>query len=200
MVAFFIFATCHSCESRNLLIEKMKTYTQHNFFKHTYCEFLQCDETVFNQKTIHYTSKKGSNYSYTDDGVYRYSNHWGRVANCRWKIKQTSDYKNQKYVVGFAKWTDFYPLHETEKSFYLTVDIDSNTTQIHHIKNKIKSDFFLFTLVDAQKREKQIQHLLSTHQWTKYFDEDILELRKKICSKMISSNKTLQEIKIEQKK
>ncbi len=173
----------------------MKTYTQHNFFKHTYCEFSRCNKVDFNQKTVHYTSKKGSKYHYTNEGVYRYANHWGRVANCRWKIENKHDYKNQKYYLGFAKWTDFYPLNEHEKLFYISVDFVAKSVQIHHLKNKNKENFFLFSLSAAQKRKKQIKQLLTTTYWAKYFDTDILELRKTIITALISSDKTLQEIK-----
>jgi hypothetical protein len=72
----------------------------------------------FKQKSTHFKSKSGSLYYFTDKGVYRYSNHWGRVANCRWKISGVEAYKNQNYYVGYANWLDFYSLNTSEKNFY----------------------------------------------------------------------------------
>ena len=57
-----------------------------NFFKHTYCQFEYKELSVLQEENIHFKSKSGSSYVYTEKGVYRYSNHWGRVANCRWKL------------------------------------------------------------------------------------------------------------------
>ena len=173
----------------------MKTYHKYNFFKHTFCEFTRCDHEVLKNKEIHYTSKKGSKYHYTDEGVYRYANHWGRVANCRWKLVKTEDYKNQHYVVGYAKWTDFFSLHENEKSFYLSVDFNSNKVEIHHIKHNKNQDLFLFTLTEAIKRKKEITQLLTTQKWAKYFETDLSILRKKMVLALISSHQSLLKIK-----
>jgi len=147
----------------------MKTYNKDNFFKHTYCEFSLDDIDFFNNNGIHYKSKKGSYYHYTKEGVFRYSNHWGRVANCRWKIEKSDMYKNQKYLVGFAKWEDFYPLNDVEKSFYISVDNVLKKAVIHHVENKKSDHFYLFSLSEVQKRRKQMNHILSTEKWAKYF-------------------------------
>ena len=99
----------------------MKTYNSTNFFKHTFCEFQQVDDFTFLEKT-NYKSKSESSYFYTDEGVYRKSNHWGRVANCRWKLISNENYKNQQIVIGFAKWIDFYPINSSEKIFFIDVN------------------------------------------------------------------------------
>ena len=56
-----------------------------------------------------YESNSGSKYMYTDEGVYRFSNHWnGGVASCSWFL----DNKNVdtiEYQLGFCKWEDFMP-------------------------------------------------------------------------------------------
>lgn len=175
----------------------MKTYSRHNFFKHTYCEFNQVELDFLNEVKIHYTSKSGSFYSYTNDGVFRYSNHWGRVADCRWKLKSGTGYKSQNFYVGFAKWTDFYALNELKKQFFITVDFELQ--KAHFLYHKGKDDVFLFTAVDAQKRIGQINKLFVNDGWAKYFDEDVDELRKKLVHRLISSNKTLQQAKLDLK-
>jgi hypothetical protein len=99
----------------------LKIYTAANFFKHTFCDFTKVNEDFFTENEIHFKSKAGSNYSYTKEGVYRYSNHWGRVANCRWKLIGNEKLKSQNFYLGFASWSSFYPLDEKEKQFCISV-------------------------------------------------------------------------------
>lgn len=60
-----------------------------------------------NHKSVYwYTDKKGSEYWYTNDGVYRNSDHWGRrIASCSWWI----DEENPKRTTGFIRWEDLKP-------------------------------------------------------------------------------------------
>lgn len=170
----------------------MKTYNQTNFFKHTFCNFQQVDDFDFPENT-NYKSKSESTYFYTNEGVYRKSNHWGRVANCRWKLIADENYKNQQTVVGFAKWIDFYPIHSSEKNFYILVNFDKKTVQLQ--PKKEKNQQFLFTYSNAQKRIQQIKHLFKDDKWAQYFNLEISKLRFKIISEFKNSDKTLQEIK-----
>ena len=181
MVAFF-----------NSIYFLLKTYNKTNFFKHTFCEFTQIDGFNFPENT-NYKSKSESMYFYTEEGVYRKSNHWGRVANCRWKINANKNYKNQQIVIGFAKWNDFYPINSTEKNFFIEVNFEEKTAKIKPIKEK-KSKY-LFSFSEAQKRIKQITHLFKDDKWASYFNEDIESLRMNIISQFINTEKSLQEIK-----
>ena len=149
----------------------------------------------FKRLPIHYTSKTGSLYSYTKEGVYRYSNHWGRVADCRWRLLTNKAYKNQTYHVGFAKWTDFYPINETEKLFYIQVDFNLKKANFQY-KNET-SEAFLFTAIAAQKRIRQIYQLFASNTWANYFEQPIDVLRKAIVLELVNSNKTLQQVKME---
>lgn len=169
----------------------LKIYNHTNFFKYTFCEFQQVDDFDFPENT-NYKSKSESVYFYTEEGVYRKSNHWGRVANCRWKLIATKNYKNQQTVVAFAKWTDFYPIHSNEKIFSILVDFENQTSKIT-IAQQDNSN--TFTYQEAQKRSKQIRHLFKDNKWATYFDTNIDELRIKIISPYINSNTSLQEIK-----
>jgi|TARA_B110000977_G_scaffold27400_1_gene34662 hypothetical protein len=170
----------------------VKTYNQSNFFKHTFCEFQEIDRFEFPEDT-NYKSKSKSMYFYTDEGVYRKSNHWGRVANCRWKLVTDSKYKNQKIAIGFAKWTEFQPINAAEKIFYIDVDFDTKKA-ILQAKNKDTANH-LFTFSEAQKRIQQINHLFRDDKWSKYFQTDLYQLSFKIISTFISSNLSLREIK-----
>ena len=170
----------------------MKTYNQTNFFKHTFCEFQEVDDINFIDKPC-YKSKSESLYHYTKEGVYRKSNHWGRVANCRWKLISSNNYKNQQTVIGFAKWSDFYPIHSSEKNFFININFQEKTVQIQP-KNK-NSNHYLFTFSEAKKRQKQIQHLLKNDKWATYYNLEILEIKCKVITAFINSDKSLQEIK-----
>ncbi|AQS93658.1 hypothetical protein BXQ17_06135 [Polaribacter sp. BM10] len=171
----------------------MKNYNKTNFFKHTFCEFTQIDNFDFPESTI-YVSKSNSMYFYTSEGVYRKSNHWGRVANCRWKLIAYKNYKNQNTVTAFAKWSSFYPINSLEKNFYIEADFDEKTAKINPKKENTTN--YLFSFSEAQKRIKQITHLFKDDKWAKYFEDDVEIIRKNIISEFINSDKTLQEIKI----
>jgi hypothetical protein len=151
------------------------------------------NQDFFDENKVHFKSKAGSQYSYTEEGVYRYSNHWGRVANCRWRLFSTEKLKNQNDYLGFATWADFYALNETEKQFYISVDFENKGVEFHH--KGTKEDVFVFFAETAQKKVIQIRKLFVDDKWAKYFDTNIHLLRKNIISEYISSNKSLQEIK-----
>ncbi len=172
-------------------------YHKFNFFRHTYCEFTSQPIGFFKGKSAHYQSKSGSLYFYTDEGVYRYSNHWGRVANCRWKIKGVDEYKSQNYYVAFANWNAFYMLNDTDKVFYLDVDFSLKGVKIKRLKNEEKSDCFLMTSEFAHQRLKQIQTLFKEYRWATYFDEDIDVLRERLINNLRATNKTIQQLKRE---
>jgi hypothetical protein len=144
-------------------------------------------------ETNNYQSKSESRYFYTNEGVYRKSNHWGRVANCRWKLIANLKFQNQEVSTGFAKWTDFYPINATEKIFYIRVDFETRCAQLQ-AKKKDTADH-LFTYSEAQKRIKQIHHLFADDKWTKHFDLEIKELRFQVISRLTNSALSLQEIK-----
>ena len=132
-------------------------------------------------------------YFYTDEGVYRKSNHWGRVANCRWKIMANATYKNQQIVTGFSKWTNFYPINSNEKIFFIAVDFEEKTAILQPKPAASVGCFFTFS--EAQKRIKEITYLFKEEAWAKYFETEIKELRFKIISEYMRSEKSIQEIK-----
>ena len=123
----------------------LKKYNKTNFHKHTFCEFIEVDVATIPTIDWHYKSKSGSGYCFTEEGVYRISNHWGRAANCRWRLisnsKTSSNSKinNGENRIGFAKWIDFYPNNETENFFYVEVNFDDKEVTFQH-KNNPKYD------------------------------------------------------------
>lgn len=172
-------------------------YHKFNFYRSTYCEFEMQNINFFEDMKAHFQSKSGSYYYYTEEGVFRYSNHWGRVANCRWKIAGIENYKNQQYYVGYASWSSFYPLNSTDKVFYLEVDYVEGKAKIKRIQQNTESSKFLMTSEFAHQRLKQIQTLFKEHKWANYYEEDITVLRKQLIDKLINSTKSLQQLKLE---
>jgi hypothetical protein len=170
----------------------LKTYNQTNFFKHTFCEFTQINNFQFPENT-NYKSKSESTYFYTNEGVYRKSNHWGRVANCRWKLLTNTSYKNQEIVIGFANWSNFHPINSSEKIFFIDVNFHEELAKINADPKNKKVSLYHFN--EAQKKIKQINHLFKNDKWASYYNEDIETIRKKMIETFINSNKSLQEIK-----
>ena len=173
----------------------LKQYNKTNFFKHTFCEFKQIENFEFPEDT-NYKSKSESMYFYTKEGVYRKSNHWGRVANCRWKLIANENYKNQQTVIGFSKWSDFYPINSIEKIFFIAVNFNKKTAIIQP-KKENETNNPLFTLTEAQQKIKQISILFKETKWANYFEDDIDITRYKVITEFINTNKTLQQIKRE---
>tara|TARA_R100000789_G_C2961597_1_gene138101 strand:+ start:168 stop:710 length:543 start_codon:yes stop_codon:yes gene_type:complete len=174
----------------------LKKYNSKNFFKHTFCEFQQVDDFEIPTEN-NYKSKAESEYFYTKKGVYRKSNHWGRVANCRWRLTTKKAYKNQETVIGFAKWSEFYPINSVEKIFRIAVDFENKKVQISPIRNKSAEKKYTFS--EAQKKVKQIEHLFKSDKWAAYFNAEIEYLRKKLITAFVNSNKELRILKNELK-
>jgi len=180
------------------LIMTMKRYTKHNFFKHTYCVFKGADLNEIKEKTANYTSKSGSSYFYTIEGVYRLSNHWGRAANCRWRIENSKEERSGTAKLGYADWTSFYADTSNAVLYFITVDFTSNKVAYHHIKSMENTQESLVkTSGYTLKRIREIKEILEKVAWLKYMDvDDVQELRKQIVLALIRTDKTLREIKL----
>ena len=175
----------------------LKKYNKTNFHKHTFCEFVEVDATTILNIDWQYKSKSGSSYCFTDEGVYRSSNHWGRAANCRWRLISEIKNPNQKERVGYAKWTDFYPNNETENFFYVEVNFETKEVTFQHKNNpKYDGKAVLRNAAETAKVIRQIKEILESDAWTKYLDYDDLEvLRKEICLKLVKTSTSFAEIK-----
>jgi len=175
----------------------LKKYNKTNFHKHTFCEFIEVDVATIPNIEWHYKSKSGSGYCFTDEGVYRISNHWGRAANCRWRLISEIKNPNQKERIGYAKWTDFYPNNETENFFYAEVNFDTSEVNFQHKNNpKYNGKAVLRNASETAKVIRQIKEILDSDTWAKYFDFDDLEqLRREIIRKLIQTSTSFAEIK-----
>ena len=175
----------------------LKKYNKTNFHKNTFCEFIEVDVATIPNIDWHYKSKSGSGYCFTEEGVYRISNHWGRAANCRWRLISETKNPNQKERIGYAKWTDFYPNNETENFFYIEGNFETKEVTFQHKNNpKYDKKAVLRNASETAKVIRQIKEILESDAWAKYLDYDDLEvLRKEICLKLIKIPISFAEIK-----
>lgn len=185
----------------------LKKYNKTNFHKHTFCEFMEVDANAISNIEWHYKSKSGSGYCFTEEGVYRISNHWGRAANCRWRLisnsransraNSSSKINNIQNRIGYAKWTDFYPNNETENFFYVDVNFDTKEVTFQHKYNpNYDGKSVLRNAPETAKVIRQIKEILESDKWAKYLDyEDLEVLRKEIITKLIQTSSSFAEIK-----
>jgi hypothetical protein len=168
-----------------------------NSFKNTFCVFEEVDLILIKNLTAQFESKSGSLYYYTELGMFRLSNHWGRLANSKWRLNPAESNTTIKTKLGFASWDSFYPDNNEQKLYYLEVDYVKNTVNYQHKNNpKLDAKAILRTSVETTKRIKQVRNILNLTSWAKHFEyEDLEELRKKIITELIYTNNSLDEIK-----
>lgn len=180
---------------------KTKTYNRYNFHKHTFCIFKEIDAKLIENLQPTYLSKSGSAYYFFEEGLYRVANHWGRAANCRWKLDSSSivnsDSKKNLFQVGYAKWTDFYPNNEQENLFYIIVDFETKIIDFQH-KNNPNYDikYKVRNASETAKRIKICKEVITETTWSKYLIFDAIDdLRKEIINELLTTNNSFIAIK-----
>ena len=170
-----------------------------NSFKNTFCEFQEVPLERIDGLIVQYSSKAGSSYYYTKSGMYRLSNHWGRLANSKWRLIALEPETPSKIKLGFALWTSFYTDNAFDELYYLEANYAKNTICYQHKSNpNYDKKAVLRTSAETTKRIKQARNLFSSTSWSKYFEShDIDVLRQKIISELIYTTKSLEEIKRE---
>lgn len=174
-----------------------KIYNKFNFHKHTFCVFKEVSVTEIESLQPNHKSDSGSAYYFTETGVYRVSNHWGRAANCRWRLKSDSKTVNQSMKVGYANWTDFYPNNEQENLFYIDWNKETNDITFQHKQNPdYDGKVQLRSASETAKVIKTITEVITTDTWAKHLHfESMEELRKEVVTALITSNITFMEVK-----
>jgi hypothetical protein len=95
---------------------KNQKITKENYNDCTYGEFYYKTAlpAKLNEMKPDFKDKKGDYYWYTNEGVYRLSNHWTSAGSCVWLLKGQTNlefyehYENEKYdKLGFCFWDDF---------------------------------------------------------------------------------------------
>lgn len=135
-----------------------------------------------------YKSKTGSMYYYDEKGVARYANHWGRAANCRWKI--TSDeYKNSVYTLAYATWDSFFPNNEQEPLYAIILDLEKKYVTFKHKGCLNDTNHVLRSASETAKRITKVKEILETDGWYKYLDFiNIEEARTFLINGLVNSN------------
>ena len=180
----------------------IKTYNKTNFHKYTFCVFKEVDVDAIKDLKLNYKSKSGSCYYFVENGVYRLSNHWSRVANCKWRLINENGNVNQningnRTKLGYAKWSDFFSDNDVDKIYFLEADYESKTVNFYHKQSSnYSSDKVLRSSSETTKLIKQIRTLFEETAWAKYLNEDNIDiLRKEIIKELIHSNQSFQEIR-----
>jgi hypothetical protein len=168
-----------------------------NSFKNTFCVFKEVPLQKIDNLPIQFASKSGSCYYYTSKGMYRMSNHWGRLANSKWRLEALQQETMSKTKLGFALWTEFYPDNAIDKLYYIAMNLKTNTVNYQHRNNPTYDNkAILRTSFETTKRIKQIRNLLELTSWAKHFDYDDLNLlRQKIIDQLIYTDQSLELIK-----
>lgn len=175
----------------------MKSYNQKNFHKYTFCLWQEIPFTEIQSLFINHKSKSGSQYIFTTKGVYRISNHWGRAANCRWRLQPLENYKNQQIKVGFAHWTDFYPNNEIENLFFIQVNFNTNEITFNHkAAPAYNKTYTLRNAAQTSKIIKLIKQILTETTWAKHLNYNNIDtLRREIINKLLTTKSSFFDIK-----
>lgn len=194
-----MFVLGSSGQSQYICIMQKNFKPHPNSFKNTFCIFNEVLPSAIEGLKKQFESKAGSTYYYTEEGMYRVSNHWGRLANSKWRLVAREPETESKTKIGFAFWKEFYPDNAEEKLYYIEADFDKDLANYQHKNNpEYDKKAILRTSFETAKRLKQIRNLQQLTSWAKYFDyDDIADLRKQIINELIFTEKTLEEIKRE---
>ncbi len=166
----------------------MSTYNKYNYYRNTYAVFKEVLESELPFSKWQYTSKSGSAYFYTKEGVYRKSNHWGRAAKCRWVLQKG----NEAYIskgrvhIGYATWSDFYANDEHQATYYIEVNFDDKLVGYKHKSHDISGKEIYRTASATRKLIEKVKRVLLHDRWVKYYDtEDIETTRKELIDDLI---------------
>lgn len=173
------------------------SYNHHNFHKHTYCVFQQVGAEAIHELKLSYQSPSGSQYYFTEQGVYRASNHWGRAANCKWRLHADWSLVKHRIKIGFARWEWFYRDNEVEKLYYIYFDSAGKQVYYAHKDSpEFQSHFVLRTAAQTAQIIKSIRHLLATDAWAQHLNHsNIDDLRNQIIEQLMTTELSLAEIK-----
>ncbi len=172
-------------------------YHRNNFHKHTYCDFEQVGAEAIRELKLSYQSASGSQYYFTEEGVYRVSNHWGRAANCKWRLQSNEAFSEHRTKIGFARWDWFYRDNDFEKLYFISFDAASGQVHYAHKDSpKFQPHFVLRTSAQTTQIIKSIRQLLTTDAWAKHLNhQNIDDLRSQIMEQLITTELSLTEIK-----
>lgn len=175
---------------------KTHQFNRNNFYKKSFCYFKIVENFEIDKKNFKYHSKSGSSYYFVEDGVYRYSNHWGRVGNCRWRLIKNEAFEPKNQCVGFARWEDFYENDDDKLLFFIDVNKDGTFEVNHKNDQKYHQNLAVFNAQEANKRLQTISMIQKDLSWTKHLNiENTIENQQKAISLLRTTRKNWLEIK-----
>lgn len=176
-----------------------KIYNRTNFHRHTFCVFQEVSADEIQQLVMHYKSKSGSEYYFTEAGVYRKSNHWGRAANCKWRLTPLTSSSVNRTKIGYANWTSFFPDNDFEKLYFIQYDAASKTANYFHKDQGILQEQpILRTAAETTKTIKLIRGLVNDFAWMDYMPHQHKDqLLRFVCDQLCNTTKSIFQIKAE---
>jgi hypothetical protein len=161
--------------------------------------FQEVSADEIQQLVLNYKSKSGSEYFFTQVGVYRKSNHWGRAANCKWRLIPTDTTSKNRTKIGYADWTSFSPDNDYEKLYFIQYDAASKTANYFHKDQGIlQEQLLLRTSAETTKTLKLIRGLVNDIAWMDYMPHQHKDqLLQFVCDQLCITNKSIFQIKAE---
>ncbi|MEN9323903.1 MAG: hypothetical protein RL699_1683 [Bacteroidota bacterium] len=178
-----------------------KIYNRTNFHRHTFCVFQEVLADELQGLVLNYKSKSGSEYFFTQAGVYRKSNHWGRAANCKWRLIPLANSSENRTKIGYADWTSFFPDNDFEKLYFIQYDPKTKQANYCHKDQGIMQEQSLLrTAAETTKVLKLIRNLVNDTTWMDYIryqnKDNVVEF---VVKQLCTSTKSLIQIKAEAK-
>lgn len=168
----------------------MAQYDRRTFHKHTFCIWRETGRDAIAGRQPDFSSRTGSRYYFTDEGVYRWSDHWARVANCKWRLEGKT---HRGFRLGYARWEDFHSDNEQEKLYFISIDEDK--AEYVHKAVREPGRALIRTATATAKRLREARRILETDDWAAYYTADIAALRAVILPKLIETDLTLAQIR-----
>ncbi|MBC7641513.1 MAG: hypothetical protein H7174_04125 [Flavobacterium sp.] len=167
-----------------------------NSFKKTFCVFQEVNLDCIKNLKVIYESQSGSKYFYNELGMFRLSNHWGRLANSKWRLIHSEITTDSKFKLGFAMYDSFFYDNDVDDIYFLEYNSNDNSINYNHKNNpEFDGKAILRTTYETRKRIKQARNIVNLSSWAKYHITDINVLRLQVLNELIYTNKTLDEIK-----
>ena len=161
--------------------------------RQTFCLFQEVPLDAIKEQDADYTSRSGSRYYYTKEGLYRLSDHWGRAANSKWYMKSAAK-GTEKTRLGFAKWGSFHKDNAYEKLYFIEYDSLLNTVSFNHKNNLTENQKAILLTSEAVTRKIQkIRQLLKNDHWTKYYNDP--EIKHKLITTFIATDIAIDALK-----
>lgn len=167
-------------------------YDKRNFHKHTFCVWQRRETSDLPDRKPDFRSRSGSVYHFTDEGVFRHSDHWARVANCKWRLDGP---KANGFQLGFAKWTDFHPDNDHDKLYYIAVDFQTGEARYVHRDAAPSGNALLRTAAATARRIREIRKILTSDQWADYLEGDVETMRRSVVDQLVGTDETFAEIR-----